>query len=173
MKNITIDSSFLLNTFSSDKFLKNIQEPFSVSFSCYPSEIPAFMFSYSHICSIDIPSSVTEIGRYAFSACRFLRKINLPNTISIIRLGAFLSCSSIEEITIPHSITIIENNIFADCTSLKNIKIQMSKDYFLLNVEGAKEFLNKYENRISFQDSFEDIVKSSDTIESIINKIDF
>ena len=54
----------------------------------------------SKLTDITIPSSVTSIGRYAFSGCGFT-EITIPSTVTSIGDYAFWECSSLESITLP------------------------------------------------------------------------
>ena len=106
-------------------------------------------FYGSKIVSIEIPSSVTEIGKYAFDKsskltyvylseglqtigpgafqrCEKLRNITIPSTVTSISWQAFWSCTSLESITIPEGITSISANIVGGCTNLKTIYLPNS-----------------------------------------------
>lgn len=45
--------------------------------------------------SINIPNSVTNIGRQAFGLCESLVNINIPNSVRTIEKGAFYRCNNI------------------------------------------------------------------------------
>lgn len=104
--------------------------------------------SYSNLESIKIPSTVSSIGKYAFSGCvnlksvifeqdsqlvsigegafencSKLRDITLPNQVGVIYKSAFSYCMSLEEITIPSSTLIIDTSAFNHCINLKNLVI--------------------------------------------------
>ncbi|MBE6648656.1 MAG: leucine-rich repeat domain-containing protein [Ruminococcaceae bacterium] len=67
----------------------------------------------------EVPSTVNEIGRGAFSNSNFLGVI-LPDNLVSVGESAF-SNSTIEEINIPASVTSLGENAFRDCESLKKI----------------------------------------------------
>ena len=69
--------------------------------------------------SIDIPDTVTSIGKYAFAGCKNLRDVFLPEPDSGLTIGeyAFASCPSIDFIFIPNG-TIIEDYAFYNCDGL-------------------------------------------------------
>ncbi|MBR2584993.1 MAG: leucine-rich repeat domain-containing protein [Thermoguttaceae bacterium] len=68
--------------------------------------------------SFTIPSSVTKIGRMAFSGCGSLASITIPSSVTEIRGGAFIDCGALESITIPSSVTRIGLKAFGGCPEL-------------------------------------------------------
>lgn len=83
-------------------------------------------FGCSDLASIDIPSSVTSIDDGAFANCIGLTSIDIPNSVTFIGNDTFYSCSGLTSITIPSSITTIGNSAFYSCTSLTNVTIPKS-----------------------------------------------
>ena len=73
--------------------------------------------------SINIPDSVTEIGEYAFSGCDSLTSINIPDSVTEIGKSAFSECGSLTSINIPDSVTKIGEWAFSGCKSLTSINI--------------------------------------------------
>nr|DAT05920.1 MAG TPA: leucine-rich repeat protein [Caudoviricetes sp.] len=72
---------------------------------------------------IEIGSSVTSIGNYAFSSCYALASITIPNGVTRIGDYAFQYCYSLASITIPDSVTSIGGRAFYSCYALASITI--------------------------------------------------
>ena len=75
----------------------------------------------SSLVSIKIPSSMKEIGIFAFSWCTKLNKLTIEEGVEKIFWQAFYNCVSLKTVTIPSSVTYIGEEVFAFCTSLSNI----------------------------------------------------
>ncbi len=65
--------------------------------------------------TFSVPSTVTEIGLYAFDACSNLTRVSLPGSLTKIAECAFWDCSNLKEVYIPNSVTEIGGNAFDDC----------------------------------------------------------
>lgn len=72
---------------------------------------------------VDIPGTVVNIGRNAFTGCENLKRIRIPESVKYISRGAFSECSNLEQIDIPSSISEIGDWCFNKCSSLKKISI--------------------------------------------------
>ena len=70
-----------------------------------------------------IPSSVSTIGKSAFSGCTNMTSIIIPNSVISVEEYAFSGCSSLTSITIPNSVTSIGKNAFDHCTNMTSIII--------------------------------------------------
>lgn len=66
----------------------------------------------SLLVSVTIPSSVTEIGDFAFQASEQLSLLTFSEGLLKIEKGAFQNCSRISSIIIPNSVTSIGNGAF-------------------------------------------------------------
>ncbi len=73
--------------------------------------------------SYAVPSSVTEIGAYAFAGCYDIEAIEMVEGLETIGSYAFYSCRSVENFDIPSSVTEIGSYAFAYCISLESIEI--------------------------------------------------
>ena len=70
-----------------------------------------------------IPSTVSTIGKSAFSSCTNMTSIIIPNSVISVEEYAFSGCSSLTSITIPNSVTSIGKNAFDHCTNMTSIII--------------------------------------------------
>ncbi len=78
------------------------------------------------ITSIEIPSSVTSIGIWAFADCSSLTSIEIPSSVTSIGIWAFAHCSSLTSIEIPSSVKSIGDFAFIFCDGLTSIEIPSS-----------------------------------------------
>ena len=86
----------------------------------------------SGLTNIEIPSSVTNIGDFAFSDCSGLTNIEIPSSVTSIGEYAFSSCSGLTRIIIPNSVTAIETAAFAYCSGLTEVTLSNN----LKSIEG-------------------------------------
>ena len=75
---------------------------------------------------LNIPSSVTTIGDYAFYYCERLKSVTTPNSVKTIGQWAFAYCTGLTSVTIPYSVTTIGDNVFYYCERLKSVTIPNS-----------------------------------------------
>jgi hypothetical protein len=77
-----------------------------------------------------IPSSIKEIGGWAFADCTSLTHIIIPDSVKWIGLLAFRGCTSLTSIVLSPSVTEIDDEAFLRCTSLASIVIPDSVEVF-------------------------------------------
>ena len=77
---------------------------------------------------VTIPSSVTEIGEYAFKSCKKITEIEIPDSVTKIKWEAFKDCSDLTNVKLSKSLTEMWNSTFANCNSLTEIEIPKSLD---------------------------------------------
>ncbi|SVD35760.1 uncharacterized protein METZ01_LOCUS388614, partial [marine metagenome] len=70
---------------------------------------------------VTIPSSVTEIGDYAFSGCNSLKSVTIPNNVTSIGNYAFRECHSLASVEIGNGVESIGSEAFSSCESLTSI----------------------------------------------------
>ncbi|MBQ9552659.1 MAG: leucine-rich repeat protein [Clostridia bacterium] len=76
--------------------------------------------------NIEIPDSVTIIGRCSFEACDSLKSVVIGKSVICIDDYAFFGCSGLSHIVIPDSVTTIGEGSFKYCESLTSIEIPNS-----------------------------------------------
>jgi hypothetical protein len=97
----------------------------------------AFNYNSRWIESIEIPNSVTSIGKYAFADCVFLKSVTIPNSVTNIGDYAFSRCSGLTSATIGKSVKNIGDYAFYNCSNLLRITCRginppiCGKDVFL------------------------------------------
>ena len=69
--------------------------------------------------SIDMPTTVTAIGDYAFCQNKYLTSVSMPS-VTTIGYAAFFNCSSLTLIEMPAVVT-IGNEAFSFCSSLASV----------------------------------------------------
>ena len=75
-------------------------------------DLAFFSSFYRSLSEIVIPSSVTSIGKGAFSYCASLSEIVIPSSVTSIGKSAFNGCSSLKYISIPKSVICLNGNPF-------------------------------------------------------------
>lgn len=83
------------------------------------------------VTEIKIPSTVREIGEFAFENCSFygcssLTEVKLLDSVKFIGEEAFESCTSLVSIDLPYLVEEIGKRSFRGCTSLSNINFPLS-----------------------------------------------
>ncbi len=88
--------------------------------------IGEYAFYGAGITTLDIPNTITAIGKRAFYECSSLTDITIPNSVTIIANATFFGCSNLTEITIPNSVTTVGDQAFSHCTSLNRVTLPNS-----------------------------------------------
>jgi len=81
--------------------------------------IPEYMFYQCAFESIEIPSTVEEIGDRAFYECNKLLKFVCPPNLKIIGMNSFADCTELREINLPEGLEVILDGAFSWCSSLR------------------------------------------------------
>ncbi len=87
-------------------------------------------FSGAKFTTVDLPSSVREMGEDVFARCNNLVSVTIPEGVMKIGESLFESCASLESVTLPSTLTELGNFAFKECSALrhvtfaKNIKIK-------------------------------------------------
>ena len=81
---------------------------------------------YKSIKKVEFPSSLGEIGDYAFKDCSSLTEIDIPQHITKINCGSFMGCSSLKRINLPDSQTNIGSRASKSCPNWTSTDIPNS-----------------------------------------------
>ena len=113
-----------LNVGNAVNTLPHIATLEKVTFAEGTAKVPDDLFeSCSNLVTVNLPSTITEIGSGAFANCISLTNIAIPKDVNYIGNGAFSNCSALTNVDIPTALTEIGERAFEGCTSLENINI--------------------------------------------------
>ena len=88
------------------------------------TEIGTYAFAYNtNLESVIIAGQVEVLSDYAFTYCTALREITLPDGLEMIGECAFEGCESLVVVQLHEGVTFIGYNAFADCVSLTEITL--------------------------------------------------
>ena len=110
---------FYGNTFKNSQALVNVDLPAQVQYI----DTYCMFEGCSNLTSVILPEGTTALAYHTFYECRSLKSVTLPSTLTDLGRYAFDSCSSLESITIPEGVTTIPELTFAECSSLKEVKL--------------------------------------------------
>ena len=71
---------------------------------------------------IELPSSLTEIGEYAFASSP-LKSILIPEGVKNIGKGCFWRCRKIEEVSLPSTLKKVSTRCFEECFNLRKVTL--------------------------------------------------
>lgn len=77
-----------------------------------------------------LPSTMKDIGEYAFMGCKSLKEIRLPEGLATIASHAFYSCQSIKELHLPSSLYAIGGYAFYDMNALEKFSVAENNTVF-------------------------------------------
>ena len=80
-------------------------------------------FRDSVIETVNLPSSLTEIGNAAFYNCVYLKNVTFPSTLTTIGSSAFEYCSRLTKIALPTNLSSLGNNAFRLCTGVTSVTL--------------------------------------------------
>ena len=87
------------------------------------AEIRDYALAFTNITEIDLPQSVTSIGKNAFCYCTKLERITVPGNVTDMGIGAFADCTGLKYAAFPEGVKVIPTRTFYACESLKNVTI--------------------------------------------------
>jgi hypothetical protein len=86
--------------------------------------------------NVEIPKTVTKIGKGAFRYCRSLVSITIPEGVSIIAERIFEYCDSLSSVEIPSTVIEIETLAFKECCNLSVIIYNSDEDSWKSIIKG-------------------------------------
>jgi len=104
-------------------YLEKVKLPSTVK------EIGDYAFEYCPIKQITLPKKLEYIGDFAFYRCNELKEVEFGDLIIEIGHGAFEYCSELSDIEFPQSLNYIHPYAFAGCSSLKNLTLPKKVSY--------------------------------------------
>lgn len=78
------------------------------------------------LANLEIPKTVTTIGRWAFSGCFSIPKIVIPSSVRSIGDNAFSSNTALHELTLSEGLETIDETAFSACENLPEVLIPAS-----------------------------------------------
>ncbi len=97
-----------------------------------------------HVKKVELPDSITTIGKNAFNNCRNLISINIPDGVTAIGERAFYYCDNLVSVVIPDSVTKIGDEAFSYCENLKKIEVPSGVENLMktfVNCESLEEVI--------------------------------
>ena len=80
-------------------------------------------FYNSEIVNVNLPTTVTTIGKNAFYGCVEMQAIKLPMGVTAIGSDAFRGCANLGSVSLPSTLKSIGSNAFYKCYELKAIAL--------------------------------------------------
>ena len=88
------------------------------------------------ITSVDMPNTITSIGKNAFGDCIALKTIRISNNAASIGDDCFYGCVKLADVSLPDSVTELGESAFSSCNALKTVTLgknirEIKKNTFL------------------------------------------
>lgn len=129
--------------------ITSVQIPEGVTYISYIAD--------NSLLSVELPSTLQEIGDFTFVNCKNLQSVELPEKLEAIGREAFYGCHSLQNIVIPASVSEIGNHAFADCTNLQSFSVNQNNKGGYYSEDGilyVKSTSSEYNDVL---DDYEDI----------------
>ena len=82
---------------------------------------------------IDIPETVTSIGKFTFYQCRKITSLNIPSSVIFIGSSAFEDCTGLTALTLSEGLQSVGGSSFEGCTGLKSLTIPSTVNTIKMN----------------------------------------
>jgi hypothetical protein len=80
-------------------------------------------YHYKNAKRVVLPSTLEEIGSYAFRSCEYLEEIVVPEGVEKIGEYAFVHCTSLKRIVLPSTLKELGVDMTSDCENIREIDI--------------------------------------------------
>jgi hypothetical protein len=115
---ITRIGDYAFYTGGSNSVLQSVQLPSTLE------SIGRYAFyEHSGITDFQIPASVKQFGAYSFYNCSGLKEVSFNTAVTTIPYACFYGCTSLTELIIPDTMVSLEDYAFYNCTGLREITI--------------------------------------------------
>ena len=85
--------------------------------------------SLEKVSDVKFPSGIESIPDYCFYKCTGLKEIDLPATVRTIGRSAFSYCIEVEEVVIPSAVIELGYDAYGNCSGLKKVTIPVDYSY--------------------------------------------
>ena len=121
-RNISYDTSSAdKSPFYQQSYLKDVQFSHSGTVT-YCSDY--LLYGVNNCKSLDLPESITELGKYTFAYMTVLDGINIPSKVSWLKEGLFSNDKALSSIIIHPAVVKMDSYIFANCSSLSTVTFE-------------------------------------------------
>ncbi len=131
LKKVTFGNNSLLTSIGNSAFksctsLKSIEIPKSVvNIGDHKANktTDGVFYNCSALVSVNFESgsAITQIGNYAFDACKNLESFEFPSTLKKLGYSSFRTCG-LKNVVLPDSLTTISQETFFGCSDLETVK---------------------------------------------------
>lgn len=130
------------------------------------TDIGTYAFAFTNITNFKATENLESIEEYAFYHCDELTTVDLGSNIMILGADSFLGCNKLKEIYIPDSVTIIGEYIFSGCSALQTVRMSPNVDYIpshaFYNCTKLSEFIWDTESKLVGRLAFGNCIKLTD-----------
>ena len=103
----------------------DVKDLLSIELPSTLTHIGPYAFEYTSLSTIEIPENVETIGASAFESCYNLQTVDFSkcSKLSSIGTSAFNTCYSLNNVVLPNSVKTIGSSAFDNCLYLTNLKL--------------------------------------------------
>ena len=84
-------------------------------------------FNYTSLTSLKLPSTLTDLGEFAFNYCTDIKgTVTIPGSVKTVSEDAFWNCTGIEKVVLENGVVRILGGAFNGCRALSSVSIPSS-----------------------------------------------